>query len=152
MILYDCLSVFHLILVHFLLLSSDGKSFRSFVYVLIHCVGAGTSTLMSVSDGLDRYIFRRKMENTRSLKWEMDGKVFISRQSRHISFVIIMNKVLFRTLYLDLACKHLCFPPRKRYIKEKWKYYGKIRNITLITSWLYWLRLVDYSKESNFLL
>ena len=42
-------------------------------------------------------------------------QLFISRQSRHISFVIIMNKVLFPTLYLYLACKQLCFPPRKRY-------------------------------------
>ena len=45
---------------------------------------------MSISNGLDPYTFRRKMEKTRSVKEEMDGKVFISRQSRHISFVIIM--------------------------------------------------------------
>ena len=73
------------------------------------------STLISIFDRLDPYIFRRKMEKTRSLKEEMDGKVFISRQSRHISFVVIMITVLFPTLYLDLACKELCFPPRKRY-------------------------------------
>ena len=35
------------------------------------------------------------MEKTRSVKEEMEGNVFISRQSRHISFVIIMIKVLF---------------------------------------------------------
>ena len=70
---------------------------------------------MSISDGLDPYIFRRKMEKTRFVREEMEGKVFISRQSRHISFVIIMIGVLFPTLYLDLACKQLCFPPRKKY-------------------------------------
>ena len=40
-------------------------------------------------------------------------KVFLSRQSRHISLVIIMIKVLFPTLYLHLACKQLCFLPSK---------------------------------------
>ena len=34
------------------------------------------------------------MEKTRSVKEEMEGNVFISRQSRHIFFVIIMIKVL----------------------------------------------------------
>ena len=40
---------------------------------------------MSISDGLDPYFFRRKMEKTRSMKEEMDGEVFISGQSRHFS-------------------------------------------------------------------
>ena len=74
---------------------------------------------MSISDGLDPYIFRRKTEKTRSIKEEMDGKVFISRQSRHLSFVFIMIEVLFPTLFLDLAYKQLSFPPRKRYKEEK---------------------------------
>ena len=39
------------------------------------------------------------MEKTRSVNEEMEGKLFISRQSRHIFFVIIMIKVLFPTLY-----------------------------------------------------
>ena len=115
MILYDYFSVFYLILVHFIILSSYGKSFWSFVYVIIFCVGAGISTLISISDWSDPYIFRRKMEKTRSVKEEMEGNVFISRQSRHNFFVIIMIKVLFPTLYLYLVCKQLCFPPRKRY-------------------------------------
>ena len=38
---------------------------------------------MTISDGLDPYLFRRRMEKTRSVKEEMDGEVFISRQSRH---------------------------------------------------------------------
>ena len=38
------------------------------------------------------------MEKTRSVKEEMEGKLFISCQSGHISFVIIMIKVLFPTV------------------------------------------------------
>ena len=68
---------------------------------------------MSISDGLDPNFFRRKMEKTRSVGEEMDGKVFISHQTRHVSFVIIMIKVLFPNLYPDLACKKLSFAPRK---------------------------------------
>ena len=71
---------------------------------------------MSISDGKDPYIFRRKTEMTQIVKEELDEKLLISRQSRYISFVIIMIKVPFPTLHLDLACKHLCFPPRDRYI------------------------------------
>ena len=54
-----------------------------FVYVLIYCNGTGIITLMSISDGLDRTFSCRKMEKTRSVRGEMDGKVFISRESRH---------------------------------------------------------------------
>ena len=70
---------------------------------------------MSTSEGLYLYTFRRKMEKKRTVKEEID----VSRQSRHISFEIIMIKVRFPTLYIDLACKQLCFPPRKKYEKEK---------------------------------
>ena len=105
MIFYDYFSVFYLILVHFPIFSSYGKTFWSFVYVIIYCVGAGISTLISISDWSDPYNFRRKVEKTRSVKEEMEGKLFISRQSRHISFVNIMIKVLFHILYLRLACK-----------------------------------------------
>ena len=121
-IFFDYLRVLYLILVHFLLLFYYGNSFWSFVYVFICCVGAGISTLMSISDGIDPYRFRRTIEKTRSMKEEMDGKVFISGQSRHISFVIFLIKVLFPTLNLDLACKQFCLPPRKKYKQEKWKY------------------------------
>ena len=50
---------------------------------------------MSISDGLHRYIFRRKIEKTRSMQGEMDGDVYISRQSWHFSFINNMIKVLF---------------------------------------------------------
>ena len=62
MIFYDYFSVFYLIFVHFSILSSYGKSFWSFVYVVIYCVGAGKITLISIFDWSDPYIFRRKME------------------------------------------------------------------------------------------
>ena len=115
MILYDYFNVFYLILVHFLILSSYGKSFWSFVYVIFYCVDAGVNTLISPSDGSDPYIFPQKMEKTRSVKEGMDEKLFTSRQSQHISFVINMIKVLFPTLYLHLACKQFYFSPRKKY-------------------------------------
>ena len=50
---------------------------------------------MSISDGVDPYFLRRKMEKTRSIKEEMDVEVFISRQSWQFSFIDNMNKVLF---------------------------------------------------------
>ena len=50
---------------------------------------------MSISDGLDPYFFRRKMEKTRSVKEEMDGEVFIPHQNLHFSCIDNMNKVLF---------------------------------------------------------
>ena len=83
MIFYDYFSVFYFILVQFWILSSYGKSFWSFVYVIIYCVGAGISTLISICDWSHPYIFRRKIEKTRSVKEEMEGELFISRQSRH---------------------------------------------------------------------
>ena len=38
------------------------KSVWSFVCIIVYCVGAGKSTLMSIPDGLGSYFFRRKME------------------------------------------------------------------------------------------
>ena len=45
-------------------------------------------------DGLGPNIFRRKMEKSRHKRDEMDGKLFISRQSWHFSFIVYMIKVL----------------------------------------------------------
>ena len=56
----------------------------SSVYVATYGVGAGITTLMSISDGSDPYPFCRKMEKTQSVGEEMDGGV--SRQSRHLFF------------------------------------------------------------------
>ena len=79
----------------FLLFFCYGKLVWSFVYVIICCVSAEITTLMSISDKLDPYSFCRKIKETRSVKGEMDGEVFISRQSRHFSFIYNMIKVLF---------------------------------------------------------
>ena len=79
----------------FLLISSYGKPVWSFPYVKIYCFGAGVTTLMSISDGLDPYFFRRKMEKTRSMEEGMDGELFISRQSRHFSFIDTMIRKHF---------------------------------------------------------
>ena len=87
--------VFYSFSVNFLSTTSYGKLVWSFVYVVIYYVGASITTLMSIFDGLDPYFFSRKMEKTRSMKEEMDGKVFISRQSWHFSFIDNINKVIF---------------------------------------------------------
>ena len=76
-------------------ISSYGKPVCAFVYVNINCVGARITTFMSLSDGLDPYFVRRKMERTQSMKEEMDGEVFIYRQSWHFSFIDNMIKVIF---------------------------------------------------------
>ena len=47
-------------------------------------------TLMSISDGLGPYNFRPRLEKTRRMREEMDGKVYISHQSRHFLFIVIM--------------------------------------------------------------
>ena len=60
--------------------------FSSFAFVSIYCVSAGTTILISISNGSDPYFFRREMEKTRSVKEEMDREVFISRQSRPFPF------------------------------------------------------------------
>ena len=72
MIFFAYFSVFRLILVHFSILSSYGKSFWLFAYVVIYRVGAGLSTLITISHWSDPYIFRRKMKKTRSVNEKME--------------------------------------------------------------------------------
>ena len=50
---------------------------------------------MFISDLLEWYFFHGKMEKTRTIKEELDGEVFIYRQSRHFSFIDVMIRVLF---------------------------------------------------------
>ena len=50
-----------------------------------------------------------------------DEKVFNSRHSRNFFFVNTLIKVLYPPLYLELARKQTCFPPRKTYKEEKRK-------------------------------
>ena len=52
--------VVHLYLVHFLVVSSYGKIFSSFVYVNTYCVGAERTVLLFTSNGLDPLTFLSK--------------------------------------------------------------------------------------------
>ena len=91
-------------------------------FVCEQFVGAGINTLIFVSDRLGPSILCRKMEKTRPMREMMDGKVVHfppESPFRLWCFNIVSN---FPFLYLDLACKQLCFPPRERYKQEKLKY------------------------------
>ena len=101
---------------------------------------------------------------------ENGGKMFISRQSRHFLFVDITIRVLFPILYLDLACKPIMFPARKRvYIKEtkvlkKDPYYCffKLLTVLFVTSYSFkitfsailpgWLKKKNKLFQSSLLL
>ena len=72
-------------------------------------------TLMSIFEGLSPYIFRRMMKKTRFLREKMDGKLFNPHHSRHFSFVNKMIEVFSPTFQFGVACKQLCFLPRKGY-------------------------------------
>ena len=50
---------------------------------------------MSISEGLGRYISRRKMEKRWTFRREMDVMGFISRQSWHFSFKVSVINVFF---------------------------------------------------------
>ena len=58
----------------YLLISSYGNILLSFVFVVFNGVGAGITNLMSTSDESDPYFFRQKMEKTRSVREEKDGR------------------------------------------------------------------------------
>ena len=64
-------------------------------YTNTYCVGAGISTLMSISNRLRSYIFRRKMEKRWPRREEMNGKVFIHRQNWQFLFVDNVTEVPF---------------------------------------------------------
>ena len=78
-----------------LLFYSYGKLPESLVYVIIYCVGAGIITLMSISDGLNPYFSRQKMEKTRSMREEMDGRVLFLAKVGFFPVINKMNKILF---------------------------------------------------------
>ena len=61
---------------------------------ILQCAVAEISTLMSIFYGLGPYFSRRKMEKERPVTGEMDGKVFITRQSPHFSSVDKLVEVL----------------------------------------------------------
>ena len=59
-------------------------------------VGAGINTLMSISDGLGSSIFCRKMEKTRPMREEMDGKVvYFPPESALLPLMLYFLTVLF---------------------------------------------------------
>ena len=59
-------------------------------------VGAGMNTLMSISDGLGPSIFCRKMEKTRPMTEEMDGKVvYFPPESALFPLMLYFSTVLF---------------------------------------------------------
>ena len=59
-------------------------------------VGVGMNTLMSISDGLGSSIFCRKMEKTRLMREEMDGKVVFSPpESALLPLMLYFSTVLF---------------------------------------------------------
>ena len=68
---------------------------------------------MSISDGLEPYFLLQKMEKTRYVKEEMDGEVFISRQSQHFLFTDNLIKVLYLTCTLIWRVKNYVSRQRK---------------------------------------
>ena len=59
-------------------------------------VGAGTNTLMSISDGLGPSIFCPKMEKARPMREEMDGKVvYFPPESALLPLMLYFSTVLF---------------------------------------------------------
>ena len=82
---------------------------------------------MCISDGTVPYIFQSKNEDGAACEEKNGGKMFIS----HFHSVDILIKVLYFSLYLDLVCKQLCFPPSNRYKYEKRNYCCKSSFISL---------------------
>ena len=77
-------------------------------------VGAGISTLISVSDRLGTSMFRRNLGWTRPMSEGMEGKVFISRQSRNFSlWCCVLEKCpsLFVPL---LGVQTIIFPAKEK--------------------------------------
>ena len=89
MIFDDYFSLIYLILVHFSIFSSYGKSFWSFVNVIVFCVGAGISTLMSISDWFRTVYFPSK-----------DGKDAVCKGKKWTERCLFPNRVGMFPLYL----------------------------------------------------
>ena len=71
------------------------------MYVIIDCVGAGIATLVSIFDGLHPYFFLSIDGKDAVDEKELDGEVFICRQSRYFRFVENMIELLFPTCTLN---------------------------------------------------
>ena len=83
-----------------------------FCLCFIYCVGAGIATFVSISDGSDLYFFCRKIEKTRSVKEEVDGKCLFPARVGISPLINNMIKVLFPTCTLIWRVNN-CFLPRK---------------------------------------
>ena len=112
MIFYDYFSVFYLILVNFYYFPLR-ENLSDHLFMLIFILSARQKALWYSFPTDQTRIFSVERWKRRGLqKEEMEGKVFISNQSRHISFVIIMIKVLFYTLYQFFSWHFLNITPR----------------------------------------
>ena len=70
-------------------------------------VGAGLNTLMSISDGLGSSISCRKMEKTRPMREEMDGKVvYFPPKSALLPLMLYFSTVLFPICTLTWRVKN----------------------------------------------
>ena len=85
-----------------------------FVFVLVFIVSAREYALWCpfLADQA-RIFFHRMMEKTLSMKEEMDWKVFISRQSRHFSFLYNLIKVVFLFCTLNWRVNNYASRQRK---------------------------------------
>ena len=89
------------------------------------------------------------MEKTRSVREEMDGKVFISRQSRHL-FPLINNtiKIIFPICTLIWRVNnYVSRQGKEKYKQEKWKYkeyYKLLRllSVAILQNTTFWLFLL----------
>ena len=88
----NIISFFHMSHEFFIFLHSHLRKWSS---ICKKHAAVGTTPLMSISHGLGPSILCRKMEWTRPMREEMDAKVFISRQSRHFCFAVVITNVLF---------------------------------------------------------
>ena len=83
--LFLCIS--NIYSMHFLLIPACGK-FLSPLFMLLFVVAAREKPhWCPFLTDWTRAFFCRKMEKTRPVKKEMEGEVFISRQSRHYPFI-----------------------------------------------------------------
>ena len=73
---------------------------------------------MSIPDGLGPYIFRRKTEETRPMKADMDETVLVSRQSWQFHFLVDMVKVIFSICTLIWRVNNYVFRQRKGVIRR----------------------------------
>ena len=85
---------------------------------------------MSISDELRPSIFCRKVEKARPMREEMDVKaVYFPPESAYSVYDVIVLDSTSPYLYLDLACRQLCFLQEKVQIGET-----KVQDISFLFS------------------